>query len=164
MMRALILTLLLATPAAAQDGPGYDAKLLPACLQGAGDDPRQCIGKASAACMALPGGETTVGMVDCLSAETKDWDQLLNAAYRKVLRSAEAGDADLKSLGSAASPAAPSLQEAQRAWIKFRDASCRYAALQYQGGSLGGPAAGACMMELTAAQALRLDAMDPEGQ
>lgn len=161
-MRSLILTLLLATPAWAQDGPVYDGALLAACLEGAGDNPRQCIGKGSAACMNMPGGESTVGMGICLEAETLDWDKLLNIAYDKVLGAAQAADAELKTLGSAAPPAAPSLRQAQRAWISFRDASCLYADLQFQGGTAGGPAALACMMELTAEQALRLRAMARE--
>lgn len=162
MMRVLLMALLLATPALAQDGPAYDGKLLHACLDGAGDNPHQCIGKASDACMAGPGGASTVGMVDCLSAESKDWDKLLNTSYGKVLKAAKAADAELKQLGSAAEAAAPVLQQAQRDWIGFRDASCRYAALQFQGGTAGGPAAASCMMELTAEQALRLRALTAE--
>ncbi|WP_134726135.1 lysozyme inhibitor LprI family protein [Paracoccus luteus] len=161
-MRVLILTLLLASPALAQNGPPYDGKLLSSCLEGAGDNPRVCIGKASDACMAGPGGDTTVGMVECLSAESKAWDNLLNASYGKALTAAKAADAELMQLGSAAEPAAPVLQQAQRDWIAFRDASCRYASLQFQGGTAGGPAAAGCMMELTADQALRLGAMTGE--
>ncbi|WP_347266870.1 lysozyme inhibitor LprI family protein [Paracoccus sp. (in: a-proteobacteria)] len=161
-MRAMILALMIATPALAQDGPAYDATLLPGCLDRAaadGTDLRACIGKASDACMAAPGGDTTVGMVDCLMAESKDWDRLLNAWYSKVMKVAKASDAEAGQLGSAAEPAAPALQQAQRHWIAFRDATCRYQHLQYQGGTLGGPAAAGCLMELTAEQALRLHAL-----
>jgi uncharacterized protein YecT (DUF1311 family) len=161
-MRALVIALLVATPALAQDGPDYDAGLLPACLAGAGDDPRSCIGKASDACMATPGGDTTIGMVACLTGESGDWDKLLNAAYAKAMDAATQADADLKQLGSAAPPAAPALQQAQRDWIAFRDASCRYESLRFQGGTAGGPAAAGCMLELTADQALRLRALSEE--
>lgn len=167
-MRILALGLLLATPALADDGPSYDPKVLAACLdRTAGDtgNTRVCIGEASTACMAGPGGDTTVGMVDCLAAETKDWDALLNREYARVLKGAEAADAELAGLGSAADPAAPMLKAAQRAWIAFRDSSCRYAAATFQGGTGGGPAAQGCMMQLTGEQALRLRDMgkDMEG-
>ncbi len=163
MMRILILAAFLAapaiaTPALAQE-PGYDGKILTACLdRTAGDSGNTavCIGEASTACMATPGGDTTVGMVDCLMAETRDWDTLLNDHYTKALAAAETADKELAEIGSAAEPAAPVLKQAQRDWIAFRDSSCRYQDLRYQGGTAGGPAAASCQMQLTAEQALRL--------
>lgn len=165
MKRLLILLAFLAPPAVAQDGPAYDDALMSACLDRAAeavggrataDDLRGCIGTASDACMAAPGGDTTVGMVGCLNAEAKQWDMLLNAFYSKALDAARAADADLEELDSAAEPAAPSLQQAQRHWIGFRDGSCRYESLRFQGGTAGGPASMGCMLQLTAEQALRL--------
>jgi len=165
-MRLLVLSLMLATgPALAQSGPTYDAKGLATCLADAGTGAdagparHACIGRAAAQCMASPGGDTTAGMVECLDHEARDWDRLLNDRYRQVLQAAKAADAGLAGLGSAAAPAAPALQEAQRTWITFRDASCRYESLRFQGGTAGGPAAGDCVLRLTAEQALRLDAM-----
>ncbi|WJS83992.1 lysozyme inhibitor LprI family protein [Paracoccus sp. TOH] len=162
-MRLLVLSLLLAAgPVLAQDGPRYDADGFAKCIAdaetdaGAGPGLPGCIGQASRQCMATPGGETTVGMVDCLGHEAKDWDKLLNGYYERALKTAEAADAELAELGSAAIPAAPALQQAQRHWIAFRDSSCRYEGLRYQGGTLGGPAAQDCVLRLTAEQALRL--------
>ncbi|MDT1061643.1 lysozyme inhibitor LprI family protein [Paracoccus sp. CPCC 101403] len=166
-MRILALALLLATPAVA-DEPAYDPNILTACLdRTAGDtgNARVCIGEASTACMAKPGGDTTVGMGNCLAAETKDWDALLNREYTRLLKRAEEADADLVKLGSAADPAAPVLKQSQRDWIAFRDSSCRYEAVRFQGGTAGGPASANCMMQLTGEQALRLRDMgrDNEG-
>lgn len=149
----------LAAPAFAETAPGYDDTLLPACLDQSkvkGTDADICIGGASTKCMDLPGGDSTAGMVSCLSTEAAQWDGLMNGWYGKALKQAEAADADLKSLGSAAEPAAPLLKTSQRNWITFRDASCAFQGARFQGGTGGGPAAAACLMELTGTQALRL--------
>jgi len=165
-MRALALAFLLATPALA-DEPAYDPQILTACLdRTAGDtgNARVCIGEASTACMTTPGGDTTVGMGNCLSAETRDWDAMLNREYARVLKAAEAADAELAELGSAAKPAAPVLKQAQRDWIAFRDSSCEYEAVRFQGGTAGGPAAANCLLQLTGEQALRLRDMGQDGE
>nr|WP_010396276.1 lysozyme inhibitor LprI family protein [Paracoccus sp. TRP] len=151
-----------AAPAMAEDGPRYDAGGFARCIADAkaGTDIdaalNNCIGVASTQCMATPGGDTTVGMSQCLESETRDWDKLLNINYARALKVAEAADKELAELGSAASPAAPELRKAQRNWIAFRDSTCRYEVLRFQGGTAGGPAAQSCMLELTADQALRL--------
>jgi len=62
----------------------------------------------------------------------------------------------MKSLGSAAEPAAPVLKQAQRDWIAFRDSSCKFQSIRYQGGTAGGPAAATCLMQMTGEQALHL--------
>lgn len=157
-MRFLLLLALAGSPALAE-GPPYDAKILPACLDRTAEssaDARVCIGEAATQCMARPGGDTTVGMVDCLSAEAKDWDSLMNGWYGKAMQQAEALDAEMKSLGSAAEPAAPVLKQAQRDWIAFRDSSCKFQSIRYQGGTAGGPAAATCLMQMTGEQALHL--------
>lgn len=169
MIRILAALALTATPALAQDGVTYDDTLLSACLDRIatehaqtdieGEPLRQCIGQAATACMQGPGGETTVGMVTCLDHETREWDMLLNAWYSKAMQTTEAADAELETLGSTAPGAAPLLRDAQRAWIGFRDASCIYESFRFQGGTAGGPAAGDCMLELTATQALRMQAI-----
>lgn len=163
-MRRLLMTLALAgsgiaAPALAEKMPGYDDKLLTACIaqsKASGTDADICIGTASTKCMEMPGGESTVGMVGCLSAEAAQWDALMNRWYGEAMKQAQAADADLKEAESAASPAAPLLKSSQRDWITFRDASCAFQGARFQGGTAGGPAAAACLMELTGTQALRL--------
>src|SRR5690606_31613204 len=111
-----------AAPAMAEDGPRYDAGGFARCIADAkaGTDIdaalNNCIGGASTQCMATPGGDTTVGMSQCLESETRDWDKLLNINYARALKVAEAADKELAELGSAASPAAPELRKAQRNW------------------------------------------------
>lgn len=152
MIRPIAL-LLLAGPALAQE-PVYDPALLPACLDRAGADQvarRDCIGVGAQACMTAEVGATTVGMVSCLQAETAQWDQRLNEAYAAV--KADDEQADQEAEGSAA----PALLAAQRAWLVWRDAACDYEAARWQGGSIGGPVASDCFMQLTAQQALRME-------
>ncbi|MBT0778386.1 lysozyme inhibitor LprI family protein [Paracoccus sp. pheM1] len=163
-MRALALFLLMAAPALAQDGPGYDGKPLAACLDrmaGEGGDRRSCIGAASGPCMDQPGGQTTAGMVQCLTAEAADWDRLLNRWYSAAMNRAEAMDAG-QGDGQDMEEAAPVLKQAQRNWIAFRDESCRFEALRYQGSTMRGIAHAGCMMQLSAEQALRLRVLAEE--
>jgi uncharacterized protein YecT (DUF1311 family) len=60
---------------------------------------------------ACDGG--TYEMVDCINAKTAILDKWLNATYSQALKDAEPKQRDL-------------LRQAQRAWIKFRDAQCDY--------------------------------------
>lgn len=165
-MRVAAFLALIASPAFSQDILGYDDTLLSACLSDTaaahaqtdieGNPLRECIGKSAIACMEGPGGDTTVGMSECLHRETQEWDMLMTAWFDSALRQAREADADLAQLGSAADPAAPVLEQAQEAWVAYRDASCLYESVRWQGGTAGGPASADCMLQLTAEQALRL--------
>ncbi|TJZ93887.1 DUF1311 domain-containing protein [Paracoccus gahaiensis] len=163
-MRAVALALLLAGPAAAQDGPPpFDAGPLTACLEG--DAPADsCIGLAATACMEGADGQTTVGMGFCLGAERDLWDDRLNTAYGALMERAQATDAEMTGLGSSAAPQAPALREMQRDWIAYRDAACEYEAVRWGGGTGAGPAAAQCALTLTARQALWLGGYLVEGR
>ena len=55
----------------------------------------------------------TLAIVACIDAKTKDWDRRLNAAYAALLdRIAPAQRAPLR--------------DAERAWLAFREANCRF--------------------------------------
>lgn len=170
LMLALAVALPLTAGAAfAQDSAApevpYDAGILPACVkEAAGDARRSCIGKASGRCMETPDGSTTVGMVSCMGQELDQWDAMLNASYAALIAQSEKSDRELAELGSAADPSEPVLRDAQRKWLAWRDAECRFAALQFQGGTGGGPAANGCAMRLTAERALALDGMLGDGR
>jgi uncharacterized protein YecT (DUF1311 family) len=116
-----------------------------------------CVGRAAAACMMTPGGDTTVGMVECLDGELGYWDGRLNAAYAERVAIAKEQDDEMREIGSAAASIEESLRAMQRAWISFRDASCLYEQAQWMGGTGGGPATMACHMQETARQALKLE-------
>ena len=63
-------------------------------------------------CMDKAAG-VTPAMIDCISAELKRQDAVLNENYRKLM-------APLSAKRKKA------LQEAQRAWLKFRDTNCDF--------------------------------------
>lgn len=125
---------------------------------GRAEDPaarHACIGRAAEACMeATPGGASTAGMLSCLDAELSDWDAALNAAYKPLLARLEDLDAEAPEYVTLSQ--ADALRAMQRVWIGYRDATCDYERAKWQGGTGGGPAAVACLMELTARQALKL--------
>ena len=116
-----------------------------------------CVGLAAGACMMTPGGDTTIGMMECLDGEVGYWDARLNTAYAGRMTIAKEQDAEMRDLGSAAASIEESLRAMQRAWIAFRDASCLYEQAQWMGGTGGGPATAACHMHETARQALKLE-------
>ena len=105
--------------------------------------------------MESPGGDTTIGMVDCLQGELAYWDARLNAAYAKRVAAARRDDTEMKNNPNARSSIEESLRKMQRAWIAFRDAACLYEQAQWMGGSGGGPATAACHLQETARQTLK---------
>jgi uncharacterized protein YecT (DUF1311 family) len=135
-----------------------DAETIAACLKserGAGRDGRQCIGRVSDPCLEQPGGQTTVGMVECTDRETKVWDDLLNAEYKRLL-------------GVLGDKAQASVRAAERAWIAARDADCSVPYDIFEGGTIAQPIAASCILSHTAMRALQLrnwrDMAQPEDQ
>lgn len=116
-----------------------------------------CVGRSAAACMMTPGGDTTIGMMECLEGELSFWDARLNAAYAARVTAAKDQGGELRAMGSTAAAIEDSLRAMQRAWMSFRDASCLYEQAQWMGGTGGGPATLACHMQETARQALKLE-------
>jgi uncharacterized protein YecT (DUF1311 family) len=145
MTRTLALLALMAGPAAAQQ-MSVNPQAVDACFYNAapGEVQPACLGAAANACQALPGGQTTIGISQCIGAETATWDAHLNAEYQT--RRAEFGDQTLRDM----------LRDAQRAWIAYRDAQC---ALDYQrwiDGSIRTIVAANCFLTMTAQRALEL--------
>ncbi len=96
-------------------------------------------GKDYAAC-----GEqsNTVAIVDCVSANTRIWDQRLNGAY--------------KALGQSVDPEQREpLKAAQRLWIQFRDANCRFYGAHE--GTISQILAAGCVRSMTRDRALELE-------
>lgn len=144
----------------AQEGPVYDPAILAGCLaaRGPGMDREACIGLGAEACQGTPGGWSTVGMSNCLNEELQDWDRRLNATYQRLLDEQAAMDADNRTYAPHLPSGVETLRATQRAWMPFRDAACAWEAAQWGGGTGAGPARLACLMGLTARQALFLEA------
>lgn len=76
------------------------------------------------------GGDTKIGMMECLKGERAYWDARLNAAYAGRVATAQSQDAELKAMGSAAASVEDSLRAMLRAWAlktirRTRRAGCR---------------------------------------
>jgi len=100
------------------------------------------VSKQYSACMDKSGG-VTMGMIECITAENQRQDVRLNKAYKVLM-------ADL-------TPARKTqLLEAQRAWIKFRDANCSFY-LDPDGGTMARVSANDCVMTTTASRAVELE-------
>jgi uncharacterized protein YecT (DUF1311 family) len=84
----------------------------------------------------------TLAIVDCIEAKTKVWDERLNKAYKDLPQRLDAGQ-----LGP--------LKEAQRLWLKFRDANCSFYGSQE--GTIRQIQAAECMRSMTKDRALELE-------
>jgi uncharacterized protein YecT (DUF1311 family) len=102
------------------------------------------LSKQFEACMDKSGG-VTQGMVECMVAETKRHDARLNKAYKALM-------------GSLNPERQKQLQEAQRAWLKFRDTNCAFY-YDPDGGTLARVEANDCVMNMTANRAKELEAL-----
>ena len=90
----------------------------------------------------------TAEMINCILAETIRQDARLNENYRKLL-------------SKLATERKNSLVEAQRAWIRFRDANCGFYA-DPEGGSAARVAANECFLNSTADRAKELQLLTNE--
>lgn len=152
-----LIAVFMASPLWAQELPYSNAATLQ-CLQTAdGYNARSaCIGLSSSACMNSELGGSTVGMGGCLDAELQLWDGMLNQHYKAAMAQATQADIDNAQVEYNLPSQATALRDMQRAWIPFRDASCDYERSKWGGGTGGGPATLACLLDLTARQALAL--------
>jgi uncharacterized protein YecT (DUF1311 family) len=157
-VRTLLILLATCPTVAVGQDMVFDPAPTEACLAAAPADVASCIGHAADACMVENEmGETTIGMGFCLSQEWAWWDARLNAAYGALMARHEAGDAEVKAEGIEAPSVAEALRGMQRAWIVYRDEACDYERAQWAGGTGGGPATAACLMQQTGEQALALE-------
>jgi len=84
---------------------------------------------------------STPEMVDCLSAQRTHWDKELTIAYQKAMKEAPKAQKD-------------KLREAERAWIKYRDANCAYYAAGE--GTIARINAAVCLRDMTQKRAEEL--------
>lgn len=101
------------------------------------------LSKPYSACMDKSGG-VTMEMIECIGSEVKRQDTRLNKAYKALM-------AELTP------PRKTQLQEAQRAWLKYRDTNCNFY-FDPDGGSMARVSANDCMMTSTADRAGELEA------
>ena len=101
----------------------------PAAFAGAQGDPQKCDG-------------STAEMVDCLKAQTAEWDKRMTIAYEKAMKEASPQQHD-------------QLRAAQRLWIQYRDANCLYYGMGE--GTIARIDAGECMRSMTEARARELE-------
>jgi uncharacterized protein YecT (DUF1311 family) len=149
----VLLSALLLTPLPAKADPlQVNADALESCMVTAW--PRDvlglCIGIVANPCQQAPGGDTTLGMNQCLAREADAWDAVLNRLWPKLTTHAREVDAANETGGLALDTSAETLLNAQRAWIVFRDAECRHNYASWGLGSFRTVAHSACRLDLTA--------------
>jgi uncharacterized protein YecT (DUF1311 family) len=83
-----------------------------------------------------PKGRTQLDMNNCAAAELAHADRALNETYQAVLRLLDPERVEL-------------LREAQRAWIRWRDAECEFEASEFAGGSMEPMIQALCLAHVT---------------
>jgi uncharacterized protein YecT (DUF1311 family) len=86
----------------------------------------------------------TFQMVECLKANTAQWDKRMTIAYQQAIK--DAGEKQREQLRSA-----------QRLWIQYRDANCLYYGLGE--GTIARIDAGECVRNMTKARAEELEGL-----
>ena len=84
----------------------------------------------------------TFEMVECLKAQTAQWDKRMTIAYQHAMKDAVPQQRE-------------QLRAAQRLWIQYRDANCLYYGMGE--GTIARIDAGECMRNMTQARAKELE-------
>jgi len=106
-------------------------------------------GETYTACMDESGG-VTVNMLDCMGSETEQQDARLNQNYKAAMQ--------------ALTPAQQTqLRDAQRLWIKFRDADCAILG-SLTGGTIDSVNSASCFLDMTKKRADDLAWLAEQGQ
>ena len=100
------------------------------------------LSKKFSQCMDKSDG-VTVEMLGCIAAETKLQDARLNKVYKDVM-------AELSE------PRKKELRDAQRAWVKYRDANCNFYN-DPDGGTMASVRSSDCFMMTTASRVKELE-------
>jgi len=105
--------------------------------------------KTYTACMDESGG-VTVNMLNCMGSETEQQDARLNQNYKAAMQ--------------ALTPAQQTqLRDAQRLWIKFRDADCALLG-SLTGGTIDSVNSASCFLDMTKKRAEDLAWLAEQGQ
>jgi uncharacterized protein YecT (DUF1311 family) len=84
----------------------------------------------------------TIAIVECVEEKTRVWDERLNKAFKELPQRIDAGQIS-------------QLKDAQRLWIKFRDANCGFYGTQE--GTIRQIQAAECRRSMTKDRALELE-------
>ncbi len=120
------------------------AVLAIACLPDAASAHDAAQSKRHTACMKKS-GDTTAGMIECIDAEFLRQDAQLNKAYQALM-------------ANLTEPRREKLKQAQRIWLKYRDANCDFYA-DPDGGTMAQVSANNCMLSTTAERARELESL-----
>lgn len=144
-------------PAAAQ--VIFDPTALNACW--AETRSADCAGQAAGLCMeSTAEGGTTVGMIECLRAELFWWDERIEIDLAALRTLDAAFDASPPELAVPDRPSAlAALDRMAKLWADWADARCDYEVIPHLGGTIRGPIAMGCRLDLAAAQAAYLAGM-----
>jgi uncharacterized protein YecT (DUF1311 family) len=161
MRNCLFFTVFLLTALPAQAQPLQDnANALESCVVTAW--PRNvmelCTGVVADPCQEGRTERSTEGMNQCLAAEADAWDVVLNRLWPKLMMRAREVDASNETTGFPLDSAAKTLEAAQRAWVVYRDAECRYNYASWGESDFRTVAHSACRLELTARRVVALHA------
>ncbi|RST84673.1 DUF1311 domain-containing protein [Aquibium carbonis] len=88
-------------------------------------------------------GQSTMGMIGCQARELAVWDAMLNDNYLLLEDATSATEFQ-------------ALRDVQVKWIAYRDAKCGWPAVFFEGGTIAGPLAAACLNDMTARRANEL--------
>jgi len=117
------------------------------CLVLATDDldaQRACIGRVATWCVEnTPGGETTVGIIQCVHSEQMQWENVRAAEVAKMRAQETPSQVAL-------------LNQAITEQARWTEARCAYEASIYEGGSLSRVIAAQCLRNAAAEHALYL--------
>jgi len=136
-----------ATPTATAAEDAAPQSPIENCLALAGDDldaQRACIGHFATWCVEnTPGGETTVGMIQCVRSEQMQWENVRGAEVNRMRAQETPSQVAL-------------LDQAITEHARWTEARCAYEASIYEGGSLSRVIAAQCVRNAVAEHALYL--------
>ena len=102
-----------------------------------------------AKCMDNPNNYAQQRMNACAAASFERADAALNAQWAKTLKVYRQSDTDNKAIGADLADGAENLLKGQRAWLIYRDATCRAMTSLSGGGSIAPLNFSICMADLT---------------
>lgn len=92
---------------------------------------------------------TQMDMNQCAYLEHQAADKILNRVYKQAMADARQQDVDALEMGPNMVGAVNALKKAQRAWIDYRDGTCKGMGFKARGGSLEPLLVESCLKDMT---------------